>query len=127
MISSSDELELLIKKWVNESIQIGVCSTIKGTSGRRAVLYVEGKPHLDEHTKHFGVLGQGKSLAVLNLADCTFGYVRLEDRPELAMTDIISQKDLIQPARYDEFILVRWPEGATAVIMTLKEESSTRS
>lgn len=119
MISSSDELKLLIKKWENERIQVGVLLTIKGPSGRRAASYVEGVPHLEEESDMFGVLTDGPSYVALNLSDINFGYIRSEDAPELKMPDISSEQSLFDPNKYDEYILVRWPEGSIAVILTV--------
>ncbi len=120
MISSSDELILLVKKWINESVQLGVVSTIKGPSGRRAVFYVEGMPHLEAATNCFGVRNENSFAAIIP-ADSQFGYIRFEDKPELLMTDEIIEEDWFQPNKYEEAILVGWPNGETVVILTIKK------
>ncbi|HET6842089.1 MAG TPA: hypothetical protein VFK06_10435 [Candidatus Angelobacter sp.] len=120
MISASDELILLVKKWINESIEVGVLSIIKGPSGRRAMLYVEGVPHLEETTKCFGVRNKGSFAAIIP-TDSQFGYIRFEDKPELLMTDEIMDEDWIQLSRYEEAVLIGWPEGSNAIIVTLKK------
>lgn len=119
MISSSDELKLLIKKWIKESTQVAIFSASKGPSGRRAIFYIEGIPRLEEPSNLFAVRNEN-SFATLALTDSRFGYIRFEDKPELLTDEVEMGDDWFQPTRYDEAILVAWPDGENAVIVTIK-------